>query len=56
MPVREKVGGHHGPPSGLRDHEHAMDKRALDELGIERKEGVLPKYAQSEADTKRAKQ
>jgi regulator of replication initiation timing len=33
-----------------------MDKRTLDELGAERKEGVLPKYAQSEADTKRAKQ
>jgi hypothetical protein len=56
MPVREKVGGHHGPLGALRDHDHAMDKRALDELGTERKEGVLPKYAQSEADTKRAKQ
>ncbi|KAM3293475.1 hypothetical protein ACQJBY_036808 [Aegilops geniculata] len=54
--VREKLGGHHGPPSASRDHEHAMDKRALDELGAERKDGVLPKYAQSEADTKRAKQ
>ncbi|VAH93327.1 unnamed protein product [Triticum turgidum subsp. durum] len=54
--VREKLGGHHGPLSASRDHEHAMDKRALDELGAERKDGVLPKYAQSEADTKRAKQ
>lgn len=56
VPVREKLGGHHGSLSASRDHEHAMDKRALDELGAERKDGGLPKYAQSEADTKRAKQ
>ncbi|KAG8044109.1 hypothetical protein GUJ93_ZPchr0047g2823 [Zizania palustris] len=46
----------------LRDHDHGMDKRSSDEsgndqkVGIERKEGVPPKHAQSEADTKRAKQ
>ncbi|KAM0901533.1 hypothetical protein ACQ4PT_019936 [Festuca glaucescens] len=56
MPVREKVGGHHRPPSASRDHEDAMDKRALDELDTERKEGMVPKYAHSEVDTKRAKQ
>lgn len=62
MPAKEKVGGHHGSPSVLRDHDHGMDRRSSDEsghdqkVGPERKEGVPPKHAQSEADTKRAKQ
>ncbi|KAL5204531.1 hypothetical protein ABZP36_009402 [Zizania latifolia] len=62
MPAKEKVGGHHGAQSMLRDHDHGMDKRSSDEsgndqkVGTERKEGVPPKHAQSEADTKRAKQ
>lgn len=64
MPLREKVGAHHGPPNMFRDHDHVLDRRAPDEggydqkVGAERKEGVLPKHAQpqSDADTKRAKQ
>ncbi|XP_062197497.1 uncharacterized protein At4g06598-like [Phragmites australis] len=60
VPAKEKVGGHHGPPNALRDRDHGMDKRAPDEAGHDQKvgvkEGVPPKYAQSEADTKRAKQ
>ncbi|KAL5203726.1 hypothetical protein ABZP36_008597 [Zizania latifolia] len=62
MPVKEKVGAHHGSPSVLRDHDHVMDKRSSDEsghdqkVGAERKEGVPLKLTQSEADTKRAKQ
>lgn len=62
MAAKEKVGGHHGSPSVLRDHDHGMDRRSSDEsghdqkVGPERKEGVPPKHAQSEADTKRAKQ
>ncbi|XP_006662832.2 uncharacterized protein At4g06598-like isoform X1 [Oryza brachyantha] len=62
MPAKEKVGGHHGSVSVLRDHDHGMDRRSSDEsghdqkVGAERKEGVPPKHAQSEADTKRAKQ
>lgn len=60
MPAKDKVGGHHGPPNALRDHDHGMDKRTPGDAGHDQKvgakEGVLPKHAQSEADNKRAKQ
>lgn len=60
MPMKEKVGGHHGPPKVLRDHDHGMDKRTPDDSGrdlkVGAKEGVVLKNAQSEADNKRAKQ
>ncbi|KXG28232.1 uncharacterized protein At4g06598-like [Sorghum bicolor] len=60
MPMKDKVGGHHGPPNVPREHDHGMDKRTPDDAGHDQKvgakEGVLPKHAQSEADNKRAKQ
>ncbi|XP_062182562.1 uncharacterized protein At4g06598-like [Phragmites australis] len=60
MLAKEKVGGHHGPPNALRDHDHGMDKRAPDEAEHDQKvganEGVPPKHVQLEADNKRAKQ
>lgn len=60
VPAKEKPGGHHGPPSALRNHDHGMDKRTPDDAGhdpwVGLKEGAPPKHAQSEADTKRAKQ
>ncbi|RLM58871.1 uncharacterized protein C2845_PM18G04200 [Panicum miliaceum] len=60
MPTKDKVGGHHGPPNTLRDHNHGMDKRTPVDAGHDQKvgvkEGVPPKHAQSEADNKRAKQ
>jgi hypothetical protein len=58
--VKEKHGGHLGPPSVLRNHDHGMDNRVPDDAGHDQKiglkEGVPPRHAQSEADTKRAKQ
>ncbi|KAK3119960.1 hypothetical protein QOZ80_9AG0678610 [Eleusine coracana subsp. coracana] len=60
MPVKEKPGGHHGPPSASSNHDHCMDKRSPDDAGHDQKvglkEGVPPKHTQSDADTKRAKQ
>ncbi|KAF8645537.1 hypothetical protein HU200_066153 [Digitaria exilis] len=60
VPTKDKVGGYHGPPSTLRDHDHGMDKRTPDDAGHDQKLGTkevaLPKHAQSEADNKQAKQ
>jgi hypothetical protein len=60
MLPKDKPGGHHGPPSALRNHDRGMDNRAPDDAGHDQKiglkEGVPPKHAQSEADTKCAKQ
>jgi hypothetical protein len=44
----------------LRNHDHVMDNGVPDDAGHDQKiglkEGVPPRHAQSEADTKRAKQ